>query len=253
MSRVFGIFLVASMFGCGAASAPAPELGPSERHLGDDLVLRELEPGLLLHVSAYTFPDGPTYTSNGLLLRESDGWVMIDTAWGDEPTARLIEFAREELGAPIVRAIATHWHADRAGGAGALAANGIPLLITERTRSEGVAHGLDLPAAAWDLATPGSFVKVGDCEVFYPGPAHSPDNIVVWIERYGVLSGGCAVRSADSVVLGNLSDADVPSWPASIERVMERYGTARIVVPGHGDLGDASLLSVTHRLARAGK
>ena len=33
-------------------------------------------------------------------------------------------------------------------------------------------------------------------EAFYPGPGHSPDNIVVWIPEARVLFGGCLVKSA---------------------------------------------------------
>jgi len=34
-------------------------------------------------------------------------------------------------------------------------------------------------------------------------------------------------------------------WPISVQKVIERYPDARIVVPGHGEVGEESLLTHT--------
>jgi metallo-beta-lactamase class B len=86
---------------------------------------------------------------------------------------------------------------------------------------------------------------VGSAEVFYPGPAHTRDNVVVWLAESRVLFGGCAVRAASDTSVGNVADADVKEWPASIRRVRDRYPTADVVVPGHGDPGGRELLEHT--------
>jgi glyoxylase-like metal-dependent hydrolase (beta-lactamase superfamily II) len=88
-----------------------------------------------------------------------------------------------------------------------------------------------------------------DLELFYPGAGHAPDNIVVHVREEHLLFGGCLVRAGETKGLGNLEDADLPAWPATMDRVMERYGSARTVVPGHGRSGDASLLLHTRTLA----
>jgi hypothetical protein len=44
---------------------------------------------------------------------------------------------------------------------------------------------------------------------------------------------------------------DLASWPSSALRVAARYGGARVVIPSHGDPGDASLLAHTVDLAHA--
>ena len=66
--------------------------------------------------------------------------------------------------------------------------------------------------------------------MFYPGPAHSRDNVVVWLPESRVLFGTCAVRAAAANALGNVVDADVKEWPASIRRVLERYGAAEVAL-----------------------
>jgi glyoxylase-like metal-dependent hydrolase (beta-lactamase superfamily II) len=88
-------------------------------------------------------------------------------------------------------------------------------------------------------------------EVFAPGAAHTPDNVVVWLPARGVLFGGCMIRPAGARSLGNLADADLATWPASALRVAERYAEARVVVPSHGDPGGPSLLAETVALAHA--
>jgi len=44
---------------------------------------------------------------------------------------------------------------------------------------------------------------------------------------------------------GKLSDADIDAWSASIQRVMERYPEATVVIPGHGVPGGLDLLDHT--------
>jgi metallo-beta-lactamase class B VIM len=223
---------------------------PREWSVTPDLQVRELRPGVWIHTSWQKLADGTRFPSNGLIVREGDHLLLIDTAWGEEHTERLLTWIDATLRLPVDRAVVTHWHEDRLGGAAALMRRGIPFFGHPRTREVAAEKGLPLPAALDGLASPGSAVRVGSAEVFYPGPAHTPDNLMVWLPEAGVLFGGCAVRAAASGI-GNLSDADVKAWPDSMRRAIERYGSAPIVVPGHGDPGRAELLRHTLELATA--
>lgn len=205
-----------------------------------DLELRELRPGIWLHTSWQALEDGTRFPSNGLVVREGNGLVLVDTAWGDPLTEELLDRIERELKLPVVRAVATHFHDDRLGGAATLKKRGIPLYAHPLTIAKMPGLGLK--------PLPASF---GSLEVYYPGPAHAPDNVVVWIPGAKVLFGGCAVRSANSTALGNLSDADLLRWHESIRNVMRRYGDAEIVVPGHGKPGGKELLERTLELTRA--
>jgi glyoxylase-like metal-dependent hydrolase (beta-lactamase superfamily II) len=84
-------------------------------------------------------------------------------------------------------------------------------------------------------------------EIFYPGPAHSPDNIVVYFPSAKLLFGGCMVRADGQ--LGNLTDADLKKWPESI-RKLRKYD-ARLIVPGHGINFSPSMLEETEEAALA--
>ncbi|MCA9711341.1 MAG: polysaccharide deacetylase family protein, partial [Myxococcales bacterium] len=84
-----------------------------------------------------------------------------------------------------------------------------------------------------------------ELEVLYPGPGHSPENLVVWLPAHRVLFGGCLVRPWESRSLGNQADAEPRAWGPSIRAVRERYGSAATVVPSHGAPGGPALLDHT--------
>lgn len=50
--------------------------------------------------------------------------------------------------------------------------------------------------------------------------------------------------------LGNLSDADVKAWPSTIEKVIGKFPTAEIVIPGHGQIGGKEILIHTQDLLK---
>lgn len=182
--------------------------------------------------------------SNGLVVEETGSLLLIDTAWGDESTEALLCWIDQELPQPVTRAIITHAHEDRIGGAATLVKHGIPFVAHAQTRMIAAHRGIPLPESIGDLA-PGGAVLLGSVEVFYPGPAHTPDNIMVWMPRQRVLFGGCAVKAKEATILGNIADADLASWPSAILRSQKRYGRAETVVPGHGAVGGPELLQHT--------
>ena len=49
--------------------------------------------------------------------------------------------------------------------------------------------------------------------------------------------------------LGNTEDAVIGEWSNSIQKVIDRYSDIKLVVPGHGKVGDTSLLAHTQKLA----
>lgn len=61
------------------------------------------------------------------------------------------------------------------------------------------------------------------------------------------------MKAMPSRGLGNLSDAVVSDWDATIEKVIKAYPAVDTVIPGHGPCGGAELLSHTIKLVEAQK
>jgi glyoxylase-like metal-dependent hydrolase (beta-lactamase superfamily II) len=85
-------------------------------------------------------------------------------------------------------------------------------------------------------------------DVYYPGPGHAPDNVVVYRDRDHVLVGGCLVKDRAATGLGNVADADLERWAEAIYSVERTFKQATLVVPGHGAVGSRDLLTHTKTL-----
>lgn len=214
--------------------------------------LRQVHPDVWIHVSTWRFDDGTVYPSNGLIVRDGDGLLLIDPAWGEEATVALLHAIEAEIGLPLRRAIVTHFHDDRVAGAGVLEGRGVSVQATPYTRKLAAAEGNVVPADALaGLAEVGNTVSVGPVEVFYPGAGHTPDNLVVYIPDAALLYGGCAVHEASRTTAGNVEDADLRSWPSAIRRVQARFPESSVVVPGHGAPGGPELFDHTIAIVEA--
>ena len=212
------------------------------------VTLRPLTSHVWEHTSWGTYQGEPV-PANGAVVLTPDGLVLIDTAWGEAPTEALLRRIQADIGRPVIAAVITHAHEDRIGGAAVLARHGIPFFAqAETVRLARLAHR---PAPTVLAGAETHPVRFHGIEIFYPGPGHTRDNIVAWIPGDAVLVGGCIVKSAASQTLGNTEDADVPAWPRSIRRLQARYATVRIVIPGHGAIGDTALLAHTLALLTA--
>ena len=213
-------------------------------HNAADLSLRLLKPGLWIHTSHHTFTDGTRYPSNGLVVREDDGLVLIDPAWGAAATTELLSLIKHDIGLPIKRAYATHFHGDRTAGVDILAAAGIDVFTHPLTQKLSRENGNPVPQnALMALDKPGASVVMGQVEVFFPGHGHAPDNIMLWLPEHRVLYGGCAIRELSTDSLGNTEDADLASWKNAVQRAQTRYPQVETVVPGHGDSAGPETLS----------
>ncbi len=216
--------------------------------LAPDVKVREIADGVWLHTTVSDSASG-RIPANGLIVRGGAQCVVIDPGWNSRQAALLMEWADRVLSLPIRLAIATHAHEDRSGGLEAIHENNVRVLVLDstlarlpeaiRTREIETFHGAHT-------------LTVGDrtIELYAPGPGHTPDNIVVWLPDAQLLFGGCFVKSADATTLGNLADANVKRWPASMQNVVARYGGAKLVVPGHGEVGGAELLKHTLALLK---
>jgi metallo-beta-lactamase class B len=58
------------------------------------------------------------------------------------------------------------------------------------------------------------------------------------------------VKSLNSVDLGNTADGDLIAYPGTIDKLIKKFKTAKIVIPGHGQIGGPDLLIHTRNLAK---
>jgi len=224
---------------------PKPTDRTTQKADSTQVELRKIQNGVWIHTSYHTFK-GQTYPSNGMVVQVQDSLYLIDPAWGEANTRILLQKIESQIGLPIVSGLATHFHGDRVAGVDILEAKGIEMYTHPKTPALAKAEGNAVPDHT--LATlnkPGATVSFGPLEVFYPGPAHSLDNIMVWVPKQQILYGGCAIRNAQVTTLGNTADADLSSWPKAIRRAQKAYPQANIVVPGHGAVGGPELLDHT--------
>jgi metallo-beta-lactamase class B len=229
------------------ASLPATEL--REQTLGPDLQVREIAQRVWLHRSLQEVPGYGRVPSNGLLLAGGAQSLMIDTPWTVPQTQKLLDWADDTLGVPVAHLVVTHAHDDRMGGLAAALTRDVSTYASEETRILAKEGGLpqpELPIFEDARLTLAGF----DVQIFFPGPGHSPDNIVVWFPVERVLFAGCLVKSSRSADLGNLESADLNSWEQGLRKLLTRYPEAEHVVPGHGEVGGLELIEHTLNLVR---
>ncbi|MBN1413003.1 MAG: hypothetical protein JW969_19345 [Spirochaetales bacterium] len=144
----------------------------------------------------------------------------------------------------------THYHQDNLGGINFLKKAGIKVVSTPLTKKLASKTGfiIDYPeidTAVWNYC-------LGDrkIEIFCPGAGHTIDNIVVWIEDEKVLFGGCLIKALRAKNPGNINDADLEQWPASVNNLISRYKKIKTVIPGHLEHGGTELLTHTLELLK---
>ena len=244
--------LVASALLLAACSAPLEERGAAA---DDDLSFTELAPGVWLHTAYKDVPPYGPIPTNGLIVASGPGEaVLVDSAWDDAQTARVLAFADGTLGRRVTASVHTHAHDDKMGGVAALRAAGVATFAQGMTNVAAPARGLTPTEHTLRIGDDGTAAPRADLPgltVFYPGPGHTADNVVVRVEGTDVLFGGCLIRPGGSGSLGNTADADIAHWDRAARAVAARFPDAAIIVPSHGAPGGRTLLEHTAALAEA--
>ena len=106
--------------------------------------LYQIADGVWSHIATQSF-DGAVYPSNGLIVRDGDELLLIDTAWGAKNTAALLAEIEKQIGLPVTRAVSTHFHDDRVGGVDVLRAAGVATYASPSTRRLAEAEGNEIP------------------------------------------------------------------------------------------------------------
>ncbi len=185
--------------------------------------------------------------SNGLVYTDGGQAFLFDTPVNDTLTKDLLEWIKDSLHAEVIGFVPNHWHEDCMGGLAYLQQKGIPSWANHRTVEIAREKGLPIPDRAFDDSLT-LWLNEQPIICYFPGPAHSMDNIVVWLPNEKILFAGCLCKEMASAGLGNTADRSLPEWAATIEKVQTTFPNALIVVPGHGKPGGPELLQHTKDL-----
>lgn len=217
--------------------------------VSDDLELIRISDNAYVHISVSTIPPYGRVASNGLIFINNNEAFLFDTPVTDTLTSVLVSWMRQRMDLRIVGFVPNHWHGDCMGGLGYLKSQGVKSYANQLTIDIAREKNLPLP----DFGFRDSLnLKLGEKSImcYYPGGAHSTDNIVVWIPSVQILFAGCMIKSLTSTNLGNLADGDLKAYPTTIDKIAARCSMAKYVIPGHGQIGGIDLISHTKELVK---
>jgi metallo-beta-lactamase class B len=215
--------------------------------ISPDLELIKISENAYAHVSYNTLPEYGRIPGNGLIFVHKKRALLFDTPWTDSLTMILVSYLKDHLGLKVTGFIPNHWHEDCMGGLGYLQSLKIKSYANQLTIDIAKTKNIPIPDQGFkDSLT----LSLGDKSIYlyYFGAAHSLDNIVIWIPSERILFPGCMCKSLNSENLGNIADGDLKEYPKTIAKVINKFNFAKIVIPGHGQIGGFDLLLHTKEL-----
>jgi len=205
--------------------------------------------------SALGSPANRNFVSNAGVIETPDGAVVIDALGSPQLARELIAEVRRVTGKKVTHVIVTHYHADhiyglqefKRAGARIIAHKGaLVYLNSDTARSRLEASRADLapwvdaqtrlvPADEW-IDGPRELVVGGVRLLLQPvGPAHTPEDLVVFLPAGKVLFAGDIVFRGRVPFVGQ---ADSRHWIQALNTLLAF--DAGVVVPGHGPMSTSA-------------
>lgn len=195
-------------------------------------------------------PANRNFISNAGFIVTDGGVVVVDALGSPALANELLAEIKRVTTQPVRYVIVTHYHADHIYGLQSFKAAGATVIAhsagreylnsdaamkrLEAGRSE-LAPWIDqntrlVPADRW-LTDEQTLLRVGSVDIVirHVGPAHSTEDLVVFVPQLGVLFSGDLFFRGRIPFVG---EADSRRWIASLERLID--DKPRVVIPGHG-------------------
>jgi glyoxylase-like metal-dependent hydrolase (beta-lactamase superfamily II) len=200
-------------------------------------------------VSALGSPANRNFISNASFVVTDAGVIVFDALGSPALAQEMLDEIRRITSAPIKMVVLTHYHADhiyglqtlKAAGAQVIAHRDALIYLNSQTAElrlkasrEELFPWIDektqlVSAERW--ITEPTTLRIGglDFELIPAGPAHSPEDLVVYIPQLKVLIAGDLVFRGRVPFVGQ---ADSGSWLKALDRLLQF--DAKVIVPGHG-------------------
>jgi len=210
---------------------------------------------------------------NICFLVSEDGVLVVDAGYYPGPTARVDSLINIVTDQPVTKIIYTHCHTDHVGGAAGwpgdaeiTAHENLPSNLREfvipdidEFRNELAKFGEDSLKTKYgdlfskklsmeirmpdELFQHNKKIKLGEytVELYYPGPCHTTDNILVYFPDQNLIHTGDLVFNNRHPFISSTYQADAHNWLATLQEWSEK--DIQKVIPGHGVPGGMELLN----------
>ena len=215
------------------------------------VVARQVAPQtwMVQGVSALGSAANRNFISNSAFIVTDAGVVVIDALGSPELAQEMLAEIRRITPAPIKYVILTHYHADHIYGLQVLKAAGAEIIAHRDGQSYLQSQTAELrlkasreelfpwidettrlvPADRW-IAAPTTLHLGGlDVELIPAGPAHTAEDLVVYVPQLKVLVAGDLVFRGRVPFVGQ---ADSGSWLKALDKLLQ-FDT-KVIIPGHG-------------------
>ena len=217
----------------------------------EDLKISHLVGGFYIYTTYNTY-NGNRTPANGMYLVTADGVALFDSPWDTTQFQPLLDSIKTKHNKIVTMCIATHAHSDRTAGLEYYKQQGIRTYTTKQT--DEISKESHHKRAEF-LIYKDTVFTIGDYsfQTYYAGPGHTTDNIVIWFGKDKIIYGGCLVKSNEAVDLGNVADANLKEWTATIKNIQRKFKGANFIIPGHGEWKSKESLNHTLKLIRQGE
>ncbi len=243
MIKYISLVLI-SLFVSG--SKPTQTADTSKNTESQTLVVQKIAGHVYQHISFLQTQSFGRVGCNGMIVYDKNEAVIFDTPASNSASVELIDWVGKNLKCKVKAVIPTHFHADCLAGLEEFHKRGIPSYAHKATIKMAELRHHAIPQNGFDHLLG---LKVGDKKVFarYFGEGHTKDNVIGYFPGEKVVFGGCLIKEWGAGK-GNLEDANVQAWSATVAKLKEKYPDTKFVIPGHGKAGGTELFDYTIRL-----
>ncbi|WP_338021436.1 subclass B1 metallo-beta-lactamase [Aquimarina longa] len=211
--------------------------------VSEELLITKINESSYIHTSSLVLKNGATFPCNGFIYIEGTEAYIFDSPANNQATSELIDWLNNDLKISIQGVVFNHFHDDCIKGIAIFKEKGIPTIASQKTAELMLTENNNKPDLVFDKYLE---LKLGHKTIIntFFGEAHTVDNITSYFPDEKIIFGGCMIKSL-SAKKGNLVDANLHQWSGTVSKIKEAYPKVKIIIPGHGNYGDISLLDYT--------